>query len=74
MAKPIPEPPRKRVTVKIQSVQTHEAFVDPMGHETIGHMIDNFLADEQSAGRTPNKLTLNLNPPEELNPADVDDV
>ena len=59
--------PRFRTAhVKIQSVRhTHFENKDGAGR-TLGAEIDELLAREGEEGRFPNKLVLEINPPEEL--------
>jgi len=55
----------ERLTVKVQSVETHHLSPSAMGSETLGQWIDRTIIDSQGNGRFPNKLTIDLNPPSE---------
>lgn len=65
----------KHVHIKLQSVEhrrldfTH----DTAKADTLGQEVDRFIAEAMSAGRVPNKLVIDLNPPEEPNPAAMDE-
>lgn len=63
-----------RVHIKIQSVR-HEELVrgnDVTQGFTIGMQIDRYIQQEREEGRFVNKLSLDLDPPEEPNPARMD--
>jgi hypothetical protein len=55
----------RRAHVKIQSV-SHACFENESGSpQTLGQAIDELLNRESEDGRFPNKLILEINPPEE---------
>lgn len=66
------EEPKQHVVLKVQSVQVHDLYVTPEGRDTIGQRIDSILLGYAHDDRHPNKLILDLNPPKEHRPGDMD--
>ena len=68
-------PAFRHAHVKIQSV-SHTHFTNEPGSgnpSTLGQEIDRLLTEEGEQGRMPNKLSIEINPPEEPDAHRIDD-
>lgn len=64
----------RRVHIKIQSVEHHHLDLSFEGRLSIGQEVDRLLIDMDTNKnrRFPNKLVIDLNPPEELDANQMD--
>ena len=62
----------ERINIKIQSVQNHFLEAKCGTELTLGQHIDDYIESEKHAGRHPNRISIDLDPPEEENPARMD--
>lgn len=55
--------------VKLQTVQVQTFRFEPGGEDTIGEQINEMLYQSTRSGLLPTKLTLEINPPDEVDEA-----
>lgn len=63
---------RPIAVVKLQTVQTIPLYQDSKGPQTVGQAIDEIIADARDHGHVPNRVAIDLNPSNPVDPADVD--